>query len=507
MTDFLQGQMDYIYFFYGLAFILLAAICQLLKRRPPPQPAWVWLGAFGAAQGVNEWLGLLAMAPSITSVIFVIKLVLATLSFLFLVEFGRASMIAMGPRSPGPWVWLALLGLAGLGGLLAGLPDFSVGSRYALALVGGFWAAGALHLASRAPGPGRWALQGAALGLLLYGLTEGLVVKPAPFFPASLINSGLFLEATGWPIQLVTGLSALWIIGCLCLFAQASLAKEADPRIRVWVRNLLMGSAAGVIILLVCGWLLTQRLGNEAFQAERSNQEYKGEFLHGVMLNKMAEADQLVAVMSGSAGVVTVLVTGQPGRVQEANEVLDRYSRALPQSVCYLMDLKGVTIASSNRDQPDSFVGKSSAFRPYFQQASQGLPGRYWALGLTSRELGYYASAPVRSRGGEIVGVAVIKKPLIGMDGFFPRQAFAFVIESHGIVVLANRPDQVLQSLWPYSAAAREKVLASRQFGKGPFRPIQTQEPLDGGEVRFQGERLLVLQQPFPGQGWSVVIL
>jgi diguanylate cyclase (GGDEF)-like protein/PAS domain S-box-containing protein len=507
MTDVLRGQMDYIFFFFGLAFILLAPICQLLKRRPPPQPAWVWLGAFGAAHGVNEWLDLLAMTPSITPVIALIKLVLATLSFLFLLEFGRASMIAMGRRSPGRWVLLALLGLAGLGGLLAGLPGFSASSRYALALVGGLWAAGALYLASKEPGPGTWALQGAALGLLLYGLMGGLVVKPAPFFPASLINSGSFLAATGLPIQLVKGLGALWISACLCLFAQASLAKEADPRIRVWVRNLLMGAAAGVIILLVCGWLLTQRLGNEAFQAERSNQEYKGEVLQGVMLDKMAEADHLVAVMSGSPWVFPALATGQPGRVQEANEVLDRYSQAFPQSVCYLMDLQGVTIASSNRRQPDSFVGKSYAFRPYFQQASQGSPGRYWALGVTSRELGYYASAPVRNGGGKIVGVAVIKIPLTGMGGFFPKQALSFVIDSHGIVVLANRPGLVLQSLWPLSGAAREEVLASRQFGDGPFMPILTQEPVTGGEVRFQGERLLVLRRPFPGQDWSLVIL
>jgi hypothetical protein len=131
MTDFFQSQMDYIYFFYGLAFIFLAPICQLLKRRPPPQPAWVWLVAFGAVHGVNELLGLLPLAPSITAVIALIRLVLATLSFLFLVEFGRASMIAMGRWSPGRWVWLALLGLTGLEGLLAGLPGFSFGSRYA----------------------------------------------------------------------------------------------------------------------------------------------------------------------------------------------------------------------------------------------------------------------------------------------------------------------------------------------------------------------------------------
>lgn len=103
--------------------------------------------------------------------------------------------------------------------------------------------------------------------------------------------------------------------------------------------------------------------------------------------------------------------------------------------------------------------------------------------------MGYYASAPVRNRGGKIVGVAVIKIPLTGKGGFFLKQALAFVIDSHGIVVLAKRPGQILQSLWPLSGAAREEVLASRQIGDGPFMPILMQEPVDGGKVRFQGER------------------
>ena len=506
MTDFLLGQMDYIFFFYGLAFILLAPICMSFQRRLRPKLAWMWLGAFGAAHGVNEWLDLVALTLGSGPVFDIVRLGLMALSFIFLAEFGRASVVTLRGQGPGRWILAAPIGFAVLGGFF-GLPGLSASARYALGLVGGLWAAGALYLASRVPVPGSRALQGAALGMAGYALAAGLVVSPAPFFPASLLNADYFMTAVGLPIQLVRGLLAVWISVSLWFLAGASLAGTEIRRIQVWGRNLVRGATAGVIILLVCGWLLTQRLGNEALQAERSNQEYKGEVLQGIMLNKMAEADQLVAVMSGCPWIVPALATGQPGRVREANEVLDRYSQTLPQSVCYLMDLKGVTIASSNRRQPDSFVGKSYAFRPYFQQASQGSPGRYWALGVTSRELGYYASTPIRNGAGKIVGVAVIKMALTGMGGFFPKQAISLVIDSHGIVVLANRPGRVLQSLWPLSAAAREEVLASRQFGDGPFMPILTQEPVDGGEVRFQGERLLVLRRPFPGQDWSVVIL
>ena len=133
--------------------------------------------------------------------------------------------------------------------------------------------------------------------------------------------------------------------------------------------------------------------------------------------------------------------------------------------------------------------------------------GSYWALGVTSGELGYYASVPVRDGRDEIVGVAVIKRFMGDLEGFFPQQAPAVVIESHGIVVLANRPGMVLKSLWPLSAAVREEVIASRQFGAGPFAPILAQAPVDGGECRFQGRPYLVLRQPLPLQDWSIVIL
>ena len=54
-------------------------------------------------------------------------------------------------------------------------------------------------------------------------------------------------------------------------------------------------------------------------------------------------------------------------------------------SVTYLMDANGMTAASSNRKDPDSFVGKSYRFRPYFQEAAKGQPYHYFAMGITSK--------------------------------------------------------------------------------------------------------------------------
>ena len=241
--------MDYIFFFYGLSFILLAPICLYLNRNPRRRLPWMWLGLFGAAHGVNELLGLLTLVLGSDTAFKLARLVLATGSFVCLVEFGRAGTLTLRGRGPGRWILAALLGVS-LGGFFAGLSGFAAVSRYVLGFGGGLWAAGALYFASQAAGPGRRALQGAALGMLGYALTN-LVVTPAPLFPAAQLNSESFLTLTGLPIQLVKGLLALWIGACLGLLVQASLAQETEHRIRVWGKTLMFGAAAAVIALLM----------------------------------------------------------------------------------------------------------------------------------------------------------------------------------------------------------------------------------------------------------------
>ena len=64
------------------------------------------------------------------------------------------------------------------------------------------------------------------------------------------------------------------------------------------------------------------------------------------------------------------------------------------------MDPDGLTVAAmSNWDAPRAFVGERFGFRPYFCDAMAGRLGRYFALGSTSGQRGYYFAYPVQ-RGG-----------------------------------------------------------------------------------------------------------
>jgi hypothetical protein len=78
MADFFNSPIDYVLFFYGLAFILLVPIGHLLNRRASGLLAWAWLGLFGAARGLKERLGLLTLGWGSYTPFSLGRLVLAT---------------------------------------------------------------------------------------------------------------------------------------------------------------------------------------------------------------------------------------------------------------------------------------------------------------------------------------------------------------------------------------------------------------------------------------------
>jgi PAS domain S-box-containing protein len=500
MVNFLTRQLDFIIFFYGLTFFLLVPICLYLRRRSFLRLPWIWLVWFGALHGAHEWLDLLVLSLEPSLVFGFVRLALLIMSFLCLVEFGRAGTKSICGRGPGPWILVGLVGLASVG-VLAGLAGIFATTRYVLGVAGGLWAAGALFLAAKTEPSGARPLQIGALGMAGYALATGLVVGPASFFPASWLNLDSFLAFTDVPIQLIRGLIAIWIGASLCLCAYASL--ERDRHFRDWLRQLMLGVITGMVILLIAGWSFTQHLGRIAAQDEWNDLERDAEVALPSIQNKMAETDRLGKIMSSSSVISAALTNRTIPSLHQANSVLDICSQTLPESVCYLMDRHGRTIASSNHDRPNSFLGKSYAFRHYFQQAIQGSIGRYWALGATSNKLGYYTSFPVPDHAGQIIGAVVVKRPFTAS---FDKRHIGLIIDKNGVVIIANRPKMILKSLWPLTTAVKKSLVVSRQLGNGPFTPILSQKPVNKSECLLQGKRMMMLIRPILFNGYSVVI-
>src|SRR5271157_3145 len=163
-------------------------------------------------------------------------------------------------------------------------------------------------------------------------------------------------------------------------------------------------------IVVAAGVIATGYLGDMARQEILHDNEAAISVQSVHLTDELNRIEGCAKAMSGAPSIIDVLISRTDYNMTRANSALDRYNSAVDASVSYLMERTGVTIASTNRKNPDSFVGKSYEFRPYFTQAIKGTPGRYFGLGVTSLKRGFYASSPVRDANGKIVGVVTMKK-------------------------------------------------------------------------------------------------
>ncbi len=195
----------------------------------------------------------------------------------------------------------------------------------------------------------------------------------------------------------------------------------------------------------------------------------------------------------------------------KADRILDLFNESLDTSVCYLMDLRGVTRASSNRDQPDSFVGKDFSFRPYFQEAVRGRPTIYMALGTASGRRGVYYSYPVLGEEGTtVIGVAVIKATIEPVEKELNQghEEIILLTDPHGIVFVSTHRDWLFHSLTRLSSEEMLSISNSRQFGEGPFPWTGLEIKGEDRAIDQSGNEYLSYRMPVDGfPGWSVVYL
>ncbi len=507
MNTFFMGQLDYIFFFYGLAFIGLGMVCYILAKEVGQRLPWGWLALFGFTHGINEWLDLAALCGGNGSWFEACRWAVLTVSFLCLVEFGRLSLTRRRGRGPGRWLLVVLALGAGLGGM-SGWNGLNATTRYCLGLVGSLGAGWAFFVESRQAEPRcrAWLLAG-GVGFILYGLATGVVVPPAGFWPAAAVNYETFNSLTGLPVQLVRGLLALGIAASIAGYFHISWPAEYEQVHRYRARC-LFGMGAILLVTLVSGWFFTQFLGNLARQEVQKDSLGHSNLLIQRLAFELEQADEAVKAMSGSPWIGPILWSRSPETIALANSVLDRYQQRFGAAVAYLLDASGTTVASSNRGDPDSFVGQNYAFRPYFKEGMSGRPGRYFALGVTSKKRGFYASYPIQDPSGKIWGVAVFKMTLDRFQQALREFDPAFLIDPQGIVFVASRPNLDYHSLWPVTVTDPASFRA--QYGIERFTPLFPQPLHMGDEVNFADKRYFSHLQKIDAvmaPGWSLVDL
>ncbi len=201
--------------------------------------------------------------------------------------------------------------------------------------------------------------------------------------------------------------------------------------------------------------------------------------------------------------------------VAEMNLWLARTNALIEASDLYLIDLKGDTIAASNHDRPDSFIGQNFSYRPYFTQARDGGSGRYFALGTTSGVRGYYFASPVRNVAGQVVGVLALK---IGVDeieaSWRARDYRILVTDPEGVVFMSTDPGWLYRGLLPLTADRRLRLAETRRYSDSELAEHEVTSATSAGVALMQladGDGVvreyIATETPMQRAGWTVRVL
>jgi diguanylate cyclase (GGDEF)-like protein len=507
MVDFFNAQLDYIFFFYGLAFILLGTTCFVIAAGGRQETPWPVLGLFAMLHGIGEWLDLSALLIGDFPAFAMARTGLMAASFVLLMEFGRQGLIRVGLRMPGPWIYALLISLVVLGGFAGGLSVSNVLARYGIGFVGAMVTSLVFARSAKESSSGeRQAAVSAAVGFALYGVASGLVVPAAPFWPANVFNSDLFASSFEIPIQLVRGLLACWIAFSIwVIWGHRLMLNASSARYTAYLRKQFAWSLFAMTAILVLGWMLTEFLGGIYKQNVREEARSEIELLASRLAGETVAVESMVKALAGSPLVYPLLVNGTGQDYERAKSVLDLDVQASGATLGYILNTSGALLASSDRWGAASSEPPNYSSSPFFQKALAAEAGYYYSFDAISRGSDFFASYPVRF-GGAVIGVAVLKKSLEAFaSGLMQFDRPYFFVDPHGVVILTNRPKMQLRTMWPVTGEAQATLAA--QFGPMDYRPILERDVIDATWITVDGERSYVQRRYANHSQWSLVML
>lgn len=196
----------------------------------------------------------------------------------------------------------------------------------------------------------------------------------------------------------------------------------------------------------------------------------------------------------------------------------------------YLMDKNGNTIAASNWDTPQSFMGQNFSFRPYFKEAIQGGTGHFYAIGNTTSVPGYFISQPVFGDGsgddnvGEStdknadenthqlagkkldrirsavhnlnrspkhtpIGVIAVKISLTEFEKAWRSSEEPIALsDQHGVIFLSNRPAWQYHSLQTLNDDVQRLIAQTLQYGGKPIASLASLPKSERADIGTLGE-------------------
>ena len=280
-------------------------------------------------------------------------------------------------------------------------------------------------------------------------------------------------------------------------------------RLQLWIWAL---AAAAVVLLPVVDRIAT---GNAMADGQERAETTLRQTVNALD-SYLRRYEALPTLLAQDEDILAVLADpGNKARIAAMNRWLAETNTLIEASDLYLIDLDGTTLAASNHDRTDSFIGQNFSYRPYFSRARDGGLGRYFALGTTSGVRGYYFASPIRDEAGMVRGVLALK---IGVDaieaGWRARDYRILVTDPEGVVFMSTDAGWLYRGLLPLTAERRERLAQTRRYANADLTELQVTPSATAGVnlMRLADgtgvmREYIATETPMPHAGWTVRVL
>ncbi|WP_207765655.1 sensor histidine kinase [Pleomorphomonas carboxyditropha] len=303
------------------------------------------------------------------------------------------------------------------------------------------------------------------------------------------------------------------------------MAEEAEsiaPK-RRWLRLAAVLPLAGALAIAAVVALVTYRVAFElSLSTTRASAGHRLDLYAASFEREVGQYANYPYVMALDGTVLALL--GSPtdsARRRAADSYLEALNDRIGTLDAYLLDKTGRVIASSNWNKWDSFVGRDLSYRPYYQNAGVGRVSRFYGIGTTNLQPGYFLATAI-ARGNDTLGIGVVKVSLDQLErSWASAESPAILSDEHGVVVQSSVPAWKYGTLRPLDAAARRQIAEAQQYNDRALAPIglSTLRELDdrthivrlpgtaGSDGSFSTEGLFLAEsRAMPDTPWTLTV-
>lgn len=135
-----------------------------------------------------------------------------------------------------------------------------------------------------------------------------------------------------------------------------------------------------LLSLGVNGFFFYKALKESAFSEALKDAAATLQEINGHISSFVSDQVKPVKIMAALNEVKEFVRDPNKENLEKANVILDQFDASMEGSICFILDVNGTIIASSNRNGTDHLVGQNFAHLPYFRDSLKGESGIYLSV-------------------------------------------------------------------------------------------------------------------------------